>query len=297
MAKSTQQPELPKPRLSSDLELCKAKIEARVELGKDIVGMPIANEGQLAEAKAKRDKWHDFNRDLLETLFTNAKVAREYEHNSYARVGFVSMGPTPLYEKVENFKESLIRKINALENIAERLELYDQIIPESSLEQKQNESGVSNSNNSVFVVHGHDDLIKTELTAYLKDLGIKPIVLNDQPNKGKTIIEKLEFYAVQASYAIVLLTPDDEGKSKTEKQPQARARQNVILELGYFIGKLGRDKTCALYKKEVALPDLELPSDYSGVVYTPLDNSGGWKLSLAKELKASGLNVDMNKLV
>ena len=95
-------------------------------------------------------------------------------------------------------------------------------------------------------------------------------------------------------FAIVLLTPDDRGGEASlpyEKQ-KPRARQNVIFELGYFIGRLGRQRVCGLYK-----PDVELPSDYTGVLYIPVDKQGGWRLALAKEMKAAGLPVDMNKAV
>lgn len=91
------------------------------------------------------------------------------------------------------------------------------------------------------------------------------------------------------AYAIVLLTPDDVG-GKTAQELQPRARQNVVLELGYFLGRLGRDRVCGLHRGE-----LELPSDYMGVVYIAFDAGGGWRLQLAKELKAAGFTVDMNK--
>jgi predicted nucleotide-binding protein len=107
---------------------------------------------------------------------------------------------------------------------------------------------------------------------------------------NRTIIEKLEGHS-NVRFAVVILTPDDLGyplgKSELMK---TRARQNVIFELGFFIGKLGRDKVCALYKG-----DVELPSDYSGVVYLPLDDAGAWKMDLAREIRASGLEIDLNK--
>ena len=103
------------------------------------------------------------------------------------------------------------------------------------------------------------------------------MILHEQPNQGRTIIEKFEAHA-DVDFAIVLLTPDDVGGSK-EGQLQPRARQNVILELGYFIGKLGRNNVCA-----VKLGDLEIPSDIIGVIWTPFDPHGAWKTALAKEL-------------
>jgi len=145
----------------------------------------------------------------------------------------------------------------------------------------------------VFIVHGHDSLVKTDVARTVEKLGLDAIVLHEQPNEGKTIIEKFERDASQVSFAITLLTPDDVGYPENkpgEKKP--RARQNVILELGYFCGILGRSNVCVLYKGNV-----EIPSDYLGVVYVQLDGAGAWRFNLAKELKRSGMAVDLNKLV
>lgn len=147
--------------------------------------------------------------------------------------------------------------------------------------------------NHVFIVHGHDTLSKVEVARTLERLKLTPIVLHEQPNEGRTIIEKFERDASKASFAVVLLTPDDEGHpigkpSETRK----RARQNVVLELGYFSGFLGRARVCVLYRG-----DVEVPSDYLGVLYVPLDDAGAWRFTLAKELKQAGLTVDLNDLV
>ena len=141
----------------------------------------------------------------------------------------------------------------------------------------------------VFLVHGHDEAAKQSVARFLEQLRLEPIVLGEQPNEGRTIIEKFEHHA-DVAYAVVLLTPDDRafGEAGTgEHRP--RARQNVILELGYFIGRLSRTNVCALYKGSV-----ELPSDLHGVLYVPMDDGDGWKLKLAKEMKAAKLDVDMN---
>jgi len=152
-------------------------------------------------------------------------------------------------------------------------------------------SGVKS--NRVFVVHGHDSLAKTDVARTLEKLNLEAIVLHEQPNEGKTIIEKLERDVSQVGFAVVLLTPDDEGypKNKPDEKKQ-RARQNVILELGFFSGVLGRSNVCVLYKG-----DVEIPSDYLGVVYVAMDEDGAWRFNLAKELKRAGLFVDLNKLV
>lgn len=105
-----------------------------------------------------------------------------------------------------------------------------------------------------------------------------------------TIIEKFEDFANRAGFAVILMTPDDYGYPKEqEEKKKARPRQNVLFELGYFLAKLGRNRTLVFTKGE-----LELLSDFSGVVYESIDNGDGWKLKLAQELKSSGFNINLN---
>jgi predicted nucleotide-binding protein len=147
--------------------------------------------------------------------------------------------------------------------------------------------------NAVFLIHGHDDGTKERVARFIEKLGLTVIILHEQVNKGMTVIEKFEEFASQAGFAVALFTPDDIGAplaSPEERQP--RARQNVVLEMGYFVGHLGREKVCVLFKG-----GLELPSDILWVVYTAIEPSDGWKLTLAKELKAAGYDVDLNKIV
>lgn len=144
----------------------------------------------------------------------------------------------------------------------------------------------------VFVVHGHDDGARESVSRFLEHLDFTPVVLNEHANEGRTIIEKFEHHA-DVAFAIILLTPDDVGAPKSNSDRlRDRARQNVVLELGYFIGRLGRSRVCALHKG-----DLELPSDLHGVLYVAMDEGDGWKLRVAKEMKAAKLELDMNRAV
>jgi putative nucleotide-binding protein containing TIR-like domain len=144
----------------------------------------------------------------------------------------------------------------------------------------------------VFIVHGHDKLARLEVANFIKSLGLKDIVLSEQANLGQTIIEKIEEYT-NVGFGIVLYTPCDLGRSKEEKdQLKPRARQNVVFEHGYLMGKIGRENVCALVKG-----DIEKPTDISGVVYIPMDEGDGWKLAVAKEMKKSGYDVDFNKIL
>ena len=142
----------------------------------------------------------------------------------------------------------------------------------------------------IFIVHGHEGEPREAVAGFLRKIDFIPVILHEQPNQGRTIIEKFEAHA-DVDFAIVLLTPDDVGGSK-DGQLQPRARQNVILELGYFIGKLGRNNVCA-----VKLGDLEIPSDIIGVIWTPFDPHGAWKTALAKELREAGHEIDWNKVM
>ena len=148
------------------------------------------------------------------------------------------------------------------------------------------------SGKKVFLVHGRDEIAREGTARFLEKLGLEAIILHEQPNAGRTIIEKVETFAGVA-FAVVLLTPDDVGGIASNPSAlNPRARQNVILELGYFIGRLGRAHVAALLKG-----DVEKPSDYDGVVYITMDSGGAWKLQLARELKTAGLDVDLNDAV
>lgn len=160
---------------------------------------------------------------------------------------------------------------------------------EFSLSRAQHKAATKSA---VFIVHGHDDAAKTKVAFLIHRLGLNPIILNEQANQGQTIIEKFEQHAAEVGFAVVLFTPDDEGRSiKPDSVLLPRARQNVILEMGYFVGRLGRSKVCPLYT-----PKVELPSDLLGVAYTPMDPHDAWQIKIAKEMKAAGLPVDLNRL-
>ena len=155
---------------------------------------------------------------------------------------------------------------------------------------------------NVFIVHGRDDKSKLELARILEKLRFRPIILSEQPDKGRTIIEKLEEETIDVGYAFIILTPDDIGfnaegfdfsKEKGIHMPEDifkyRARQNVILELGYFIGKLGRNRVCCLYKGNV-----ELPSDIHGILFKKFkDSVKECFKDIVDELKAAGYEIEM----
>lgn len=161
----------------------------------------------------------------------------------------------------------------------------------SNAETKPLAARARRASRKVFIVHGHDEGARESVARFLERLELEPVILQDIVEKGRTVIEKFEDES-DVGFAVVLLTPDDiGGSSKFPKKLHPRARQNVVFELGYFAGTLGRGRVTALTKGEV-----EVPSDYQGVLFLPLDATGGWKLRLAQELQAAGLLVDLNKV-
>lgn len=140
----------------------------------------------------------------------------------------------------------------------------------------------------IFIVHGHDEHLLSETENLCRKLNLDPIILKNQHSGGRTIIEKLEANSA-VKYAVILYTACDEGRKIGEVDFNQRARQNVVFEHGYFIGKLGRGNVAAVVKGNV-----EIQGDIGGVVYVPY--IGGWQFNLAKEMQGSGLTVDLNKV-
>jgi predicted nucleotide-binding protein len=149
---------------------------------------------------------------------------------------------------------------------------------------------------NVFLIHGHNHGIKETVARFLSKLGLTPIILHEQADQGRTIIEKFEQHA-NVSFAVAIFSGDDLGTSKAEisesttieQSIHPRPRQNVVFEFGYFVGTLGRKNVVAIVETGV-----ETMSDNSGVLYIPFDPEDGWRLRLVKELKAAGLDVDAN---
>jgi predicted nucleotide-binding protein len=143
----------------------------------------------------------------------------------------------------------------------------------------------------VFLVHGHDEAALQAAARFVERLGLEAIILREEPDQGRAIIEKFEDCAAEVGFTIVLLTPDDLDGPAPALEQAGRTRQNVIFELGYFVGKLGRGRACLLRKGGV-----EIPSDLYGVIYTDMDVAEGWKRKLARELKAAGFDFDPAKV-
>jgi predicted nucleotide-binding protein len=210
----------------------------------------------------------DLLNDVLGPNNYSRQIAGEFNE------GVSNFFESPSYKSVENI-------IGVIRAVQTRLTRNPDLV------RKNTGSGITMSRN-IFIVHGHAG-IEQAVARFITQIGLEPIILHEQPNQGRTIIEKFESYS-DVRFAVILLTPDDVGGPRDGEQ-NPRARQNVILELGYFIGKLGRERVCALLQGSV-----ELPSDILGVVWEPLDQHGAWKLKLASELKAAKYDIDWSKV-
>jgi predicted nucleotide-binding protein len=261
--------------------------------------------GQTGEALAFKS-WKQMTSLYLEKAFgEESKNAKAFEKIHYFPMAWAD-GMDENYWYPRAFIGGLNEAEVLLKRCVQELELFGET-ESKPVENRDPKTQSSIIGKKVFVVHGHDEKLKTQVARFLEKLELQPIILHEQPDRGQTIIEKFEKHS-DVSFAVVLLTPDDFGgkpdgeklvgagwrlgAEKVEgKSLQKRARQNVIFEFGYFIGKLGRENVCGLYCDGV-----ELPSDYSGVLYTKVDADGAWQFKLLKELKAAGFSVDANRL-
>lgn len=194
----------------------------------------------------------------------------------------------------EASREALRAELSALQQqiadlAAQAADLGRQAEAASKEEFEELKKRMTGDRAGIFLVHGHDDALKFEVARFLERATDEEVtILAEAPNRGRTVIEKLEQYS-HVKFAVVLMTPDDRVLDSGKEQ--ARARQNVILELGLFLALLGRNNVCVLYKQGT-----EIPSDYSGIIFVEADNRGGWKWDLLKELRAADITVHRERV-
>ncbi len=237
------------------------------------------------EANPEFDKWvRRVGRGIGKLSGTISKTS-----NNFGRINFKYTGPrgmdgveVPL--DVKTYQNGIIETISLLESLIEELEegVYDLIVQDNIIVQETDKT-------KVFIVHGHDGEAKQEVARFIEKFGLEAIILHEKASSSKTIIEKIEAYTTNIGFGIILYTACDIGGKDTDSL-NSRARQNVVFEHGYLIGKLGRENVCSLVKGEI-----ETPGDISGVVYMSM-NGESWHLPLVKELEASGYNIDRDLL-
>ena len=225
-------------------------------------------------------------KQVLTQAFSDESERRLYEAAASLDRAPLTMGAkTPVQEVVQGLTRG---KEQAIELLNRAIEALEDKITDLGISQEPAVSPVEFSKD-VFIVHGHDDPAKMEVAHLIERAGLNAVILHEKPNAGRTIIEKFEKHGGSAGFAVVLLTPDDVGgPNRGDLRP--RARQNVIGEMFWFAGKLGRGRICALKKG-----DLEIPTDFAGIVYTDMDDRGTWKAKLLQELETAGYEVDWSK--
>lgn len=268
------------PEIDAGIRKLRRRVEEVNALGSGI---------QYNDAKVKTAEYN-IRETIREVFGQNSPEFYDHQYHDIWSGGY-AMGDTD-YEMQRNFLAGIPQTVGMLEGLIARLEekradlagsedLSSSIVTAPPF--------VSTPSRKVFVVHGHDEEAKQIVARFLEKLRLEAVVLSERPNEGRTIIEKFEKNS-DVGFALILLTPDDMGYPRDNpEQVRPRARQNAILELGYFIGRLSRARVCALCKGTV-----EIPSDFHGVIYLPMDEAGGWKLKVASELKQVGIEVDLN---
>lgn len=302
MAKKKQDIELPvASTLVKSREEVKSLLEAQIEAAEPILAMEVAkavkyNYDMFGASRSCGFEYDEVQKDeFLRQLQVWNNMCREifirsFEHpNNKDLAGFDNNTPSYIISDiVEEYKSSVRDKIAYIKGFIQRMN----IIPCKFESQTVVAAKSNNETNKIFIVHGHDSNTRNEAELLVTQLGFEPVVLFKQPNMGDTIIEKLLRKSCEAAFAIVLYTKCDEGKGVEEADLKPRARQNVVFEHGLMCGLLGRKRVVALVEDGV-----EIPGDLSGVVYITLDNAQRWQLDVAREMKASGLAVDLNKLL
>jgi predicted nucleotide-binding protein len=242
---------------------------------------------QIEDARNGQPEDFDLWRQRTEVVLRNVVGDANPLYTSFGKVKYTLSAWTSSTPK-SAFDQARIRGVRQAIAVLEAAKIEVDLsggTPEPS-------SGAIATGTAVFIVHGRDEARKHEVARFLRSsTGREPVILHEQSNSGRTVIEKFEEHASQAAYAVVIATGDDLGRAVDEQTDRPRARQNVIFELGFFFGALGRSKVALLYVEEV-----ERPSDIDGLVRISLDAAGAWKMLLARELDSAGIGIDWTAL-
>jgi predicted nucleotide-binding protein len=301
----------PRPELKLPLGQAEAELEARISAGRQLLDEEI-----LRPPSVERDSGAA-GRMLARGILRGAKLAGAYADSSVNEV-YDRAGEWHLYncnwldqnlggEVAELYKAYPIKLPanpmdwrpslrKAIEDEVSRLNSIKSRLAEWAPRTTTAYGGKAGMNSAVpdapiFIVHGRDTLRAERVArAVNKATGRDTIILREQPNLGRTLIEKFEQHATSASYAIVVLTPDDEGGPKGQGH-RLRGRQNVVFEMGYFYGVLGRSRVSVLLD-----PSVEKPSDVDGIAYISFEDNSDWKIELFRELEFAGIHVNISQV-
>ena len=276
------------------VELSRPASELRIQLaaakadGEAILNATPKESGGLAVFRSRYLSWESKTSAVLENGFKVSGILTsspkgEFTATAAALLDLKVASTTIPWDRLPEVVTDIKEKIRVLDSIEDRLDVYQYTPMTPSPSQPAADA-------PIFLVHGHDLARRETVRHFLATVTDRDIiVLANQPNRGQDLLGKLLSHAQQAAFAVVLLTPDDEGKPRESEDNRARDRQNVVFELGLFIGILGRDRVAALNH-----PSVEIPTDFSGVAYISIEGEG-WQIELARELKAAGIDVSLDK--
>ena len=286
------------PKLLVSGEETYQQIEAQIEKGKKLRDREINLERELKQSILDCKDWVECNKEMLLRLFNDSSIEKTYStffYHTHIQLDTKNLSRT---------KDKYIQFMNNLDSyrvwVGCHIDHLRNICIQHGINTMSSNTSERIFGDKIFIVHGHNEGAKHKIARFIENLDLTATILDEQPIGhtideqpiGHTIIDKFEEHAGEAGFAILLLTADDIGAPKDqEEKRQPRARQNVILEFGYFLAELGRKRIGVLYEEGV-----ELPSDIKGLEYVPLDNTDGWKIKLAKGMRAAGFTVDLNKI-
>lgn len=223
---------------------------------------------------------------LRHVVGDNDQLVADFRDIKFGPLAWTTGTPGNVFEEAQ--RDGVLQGIALLKAALKKVEISD----ESDLPSQPDSGALGAARSEIFIVHGRDEGHKEAVARLVRDLtNRQPIILHEQVSGGDTIIEKLERAASTAAFSIVIATGDDVGRFKDDGDDRPRARQNVILELGYFFGLVGRRNVVLLFE-----PGMERPSDTDGIVHIELDAGRGWRILLANELESAGFAVDRTAL-
>jgi predicted nucleotide-binding protein len=221
-------------------------------------------------------------------LATETQKILEFSVDEARRLGHHYIG-------TEHILLGLVREEGVAVEVLRRLDITTGHIRRQTRRVLNESVAQSPRRTQLLILHEHDEETKEIVRKYVEGLGLSVEILNDQASRGTTFNERFQSNITGIDFVIALLTPDDRVRSRSDPQiTKSQSGQNVIYQLGFFHGKLGRNRVCALVASDAQI-EMELPSHFLGVVYIPLDASGAWKLQLVRELKAAGLSINLEK--
>ena len=257
-----------KPVVESELV---GQIERGQEFAAAVRQSPPRTDSELTAASARY--WHPWRR-MSEQILRESFSPPDDLLRLLKSLRPAHLAASVIEERAAALPDDILREVDYLQDLVGRLEVYSE----------HPSAGRAAGPGDIFLVHGRDTRARARVAKFLTTVtGTAPVVLAEQAESGRVVIEKLETEASKARFAVILMTGDDEGRLRGASKLVTRARQNVVLEAGWFMGKLGRQRIAVLVD-----PDVEHPSDISGMILIPFGSGTKWKSSLRRELRASG---------